>query len=123
MPELPDIELYLARLRERVVGERLERLRLFGPFVLRSVGLAPSEFEGCTCLAVTRLGKRIVLEFEGDRFVVIHLMIAGRLQWQSPAPPFKPAMGKIMLAAIEFASGRLSLVETSTRKRAGVWLI
>ncbi len=132
MPELPDIELYLARIRERVVGERLERMRFFGPFVLRSVAVPASDIEGRVATDVFRLGKRIVIEFgdhspsgrpESSCFVLIHLMIAGRLQWQSPAPPEKKAFGKILLATLTFSSGQLSLVETSTRKRAAVFLI
>ncbi|MFI5385621.1 MAG: DNA-formamidopyrimidine glycosylase family protein [Fimbriimonadales bacterium] len=134
MPELPDIELYLARIRERVVGERLEKLRIYSPFVLRSVGVAPGDIEGRKAVAVFRMGKRIVIEFEcgspppgalppAPCFLLIHLMIAGRLQWQSPAPPEKKALGRVLLAAFRFSSGELSLVETSTKKRAGVWLI
>src|SRR3954451_25048182 len=95
MPELPDIELYLARIRERVVGERLEKVRFFSPFVLRSVGVSPADVEGRLATGVSRLGKRIVIELEEERFAVIHLMIAGRLQWQSPLPPEKKAMGKM----------------------------
>jgi formamidopyrimidine-DNA glycosylase len=123
MPELPDIELYVLRIAERVVGRPLERLRFFGPFVLRSVGVSTADIEERIALGVFRLGKRIVIEFEEERFVLIHLMIAGRLQWQSPAPPEKKALGKILLAALRFPTGQLSLVEFSTRKRAAVYLI
>ena len=124
MPELPDIELYVARLRERVVGERLEKVRIYSPFVLRSVGFAPIDFEGRIATDVFRLGKRIVVELDQERFVLIHLMIAGRLQWLSPPPPVqKRAQGKVLLASFQFQSGQLNLVETSTRKRAAVYLI
>src|SRR4051812_6626322 len=99
MPEYPDIELYLARIGERIIGERLEKVRFHSPFVLRSVGVAPSDVEGRLALGVSRLGKRIVIELEEERFILIHLMIAGRLQWQSPAPPDKRALGKVMLAS------------------------
>lgn len=123
MPELPDIDLYLARIRERIAGERLEKLRIFSPFVLRSVGVGPASFEGLKAVGVFRLGKRIVIEFEEDRFVLIHLMIAGRLQWQSPPPPEKKALGKLLLAAFRFPNGQLSLIEMATRKRAAIYLI
>ncbi|HWA83696.1 MAG TPA: DNA-formamidopyrimidine glycosylase family protein [Fimbriimonadaceae bacterium] len=123
MPEFPDIELYLARIRERLEGESLEKLRIFSPFVLRSVGVSPSAFEGRKVGGVSRLGKRIVLEFEGEYFVLIHLMIAGRLQWQSPPPPEKKALGKLLLASLRFPSGQLSLIEMATRKRAAIYLI
>ena len=123
MPELPDIELYLARICERVVGERLDKIRFFNPFVLRSVGVAASEFEGHRATDVFRLGKRIVIEFEEERFILIHLMIAGRLQWQTPLPPEKKSQGKIIIAAFRFDNGQLSLQEISTRKRAAVYLI
>jgi len=123
MPELPDIELYLERIRERIVGEHLEKVRFHSPFILRSVGVSPADVEGRMAIGVFRLGKRIVIEFEDERFILIHLMIAGRLQWQSPLPPEKKALGKLLLASFRFPSGQLSLVEMSTRKRAAVYLI
>ena len=123
MPEYPDIELYLTRLSERVVGERLEKVRFYSAFILRSVGVPASDIEGRLVVGVFRMGKRIILELEEDRFILIHLMIAGRLQWLSPPPPEKKAMGKVLLASFRFAPGQLSLVETSTRKRAAVFLI
>lgn len=123
MPECPDIELYLARLRERLIGARLERVRFHSPFVLRSVGIPSAEFEGMTAVGVERLGKRIVIELESERFIVIHLMIAGRLQWQSPLPPDKSAMGRIRLASFRFESGQLNLIEASTKKRASIYLV
>lgn len=123
MPELPDIELYLARLRDVVQGQTLESLTIFNPFVLRSFAPKPADLAGATVEGISRLGKRIVLHLDGDRFIVIHLMIAGRLQWQTPLPPFKRANGKIQLAAFRFPSGQLTLVETSTKKRASIHLI
>src|SRR5205809_6797472 len=111
MPELPDIELYLARLRERVLGEALENLRFYGPFVLRSVGVSPSDVAGKAVVSVFRLGKRIALELEGGHFILIHLMISGRLQWQNPAPSLKLRAAKGVLAAMDFSNGgRLTLV-------------
>lgn len=123
MPELPDVELYVARIAERVAGLRLVRFRIASPFALRSVGLRPADFEGSLVRRVFRIGKRIVLEFEDEKFVVFHLMIAGRFQWQSPPPVEKRTAAKSFLAELVFEPGRLSLVENSTRKRAGIWLV
>ncbi len=123
MPELPDISLYVTRLSDRLVGEAVEGIRFFSPFILRSVGVSPAEFEGKKIERVFRLGKRIVIGVEGDLYILIHLMIAGRFQWQSPAPPPKAALGKVMLASFRFTSGQLSLVEASKKKRAAVYLI
>ncbi len=115
MPELPDIEVYLHALRQRIVGQRLTRLRLLNPFVLRTVEPSPGEFADSQVLALRRLGKRIVIEFEQQRFAVIHLMIAGRLRWLIPgrAPP-----KKLALAAFEFPSGTLVLTEAGSKRRA-----
>jgi formamidopyrimidine-DNA glycosylase len=123
MPELPDIELYLTRLSERIVGSELQKVNIFGPFVLRSFLVKPAELSGAKVTGVSRLGKRIVIELEGDFFIVIHLMIAGRLQWQSPLPPEKRALGKVTLASFRFATGQLSLVEMSSKKRASIYLV
>jgi len=123
MPEYPDIELYLARIRERVLGEPLEKLRFYNPFVLRSVGVSPADLECRLVTDVFRIGKRIVIELQQERFILIHLMIAGRLQWLSPPPPDKKAMGKILIASIRFSPGQLNLVEMSTKKRASIYLI
>ena len=119
MPELPDIVVYLDCLRPRVVGQRLERLTIRNPFVLRSVAPSPADIEGAVVIGLRRLGKRIVLELEGERFVIIHLMIAGRLRW---LPPDKPA-GKIALAVFEFPTGTLILTEAGTTRRASVHLV
>lgn len=115
MPELPDIEVYLAALRQHIVGERLNQMKLISPFVLRSVAPKPPEMAGDEAAAVERLGKRIVIRFASGRWLVIHLMIAGRLRWGKPP-------GKISLAAWEFSSGTLVLTEASSKKRAGIWL-
>lgn len=123
MPELPDVELYITRLSERLVGQPLESLRVFNAFTLRSVCPSPKHLAGAVVQSVFRLGKRIVLEFEDERFCVIHLMIAGRFQWQEPLPPLKPGTGKIQLAAWRFPNGQLTLVESSTKKRAGIHLV
>src|SRR3954462_9703653 len=110
MPELPEIELYMTRLQERLTGEKVERFVAFTPFVVRSVSPKPAEIEGLEIVGVSRLGKRLVIEMEGEMFLVIHLMISGRLQWQSPLPPFKRANGKIQVAALRVTSGQLTMV-------------
>ena len=120
MPELPDITVYLDCLRPRVVGRPLERLTIRNPFVLRSVAPSPADVAGATVTGLRRLGKRIVLVLDGDRFVVIHLMIAGRLRWIDPGgkPP-----GRIALATFEFPTGTLVLTEAGTTRRASVHLV
>jgi formamidopyrimidine-DNA glycosylase len=123
MPELPDIELYVTRLAERVVGQRIERIRFYNPFVLRSVELPPSEVEMRMVIGVSRLGKRVILELEEEKFIVIHLMIAGRFQWLIPDPAQKRPLGKVVIASIRFENGQLNLVEMSTKKRASIFLI
>ena len=123
MPELPDIELYVTRIAERIVGQRLEKIRFYNPFVLRSVGVPPSDLEHKQVTAVSRLGKRIIIELEGDRFIVIHLMIAGRFQWVTPVPPLRKSMGKILIASLAFETGQLDLTEMSTKKRASIHLV
>src|SRR5689334_25235272 len=99
MPELPDVTVYVERLEDRLSGKTLERLRLLNPFVLRSVQPAVAAVEGRTLLRLRRIGKRIVFELEGGLFVVLHLMIAGRLRWL--AKDRKPP-GRISLAVLEF---------------------
>ncbi len=120
MPELPDVTVYVEALRERIVGQSLTRLRLASPFILRTVEPGISEFEGKDVLDVRRVGKRIVLEFEGDLFVVLHLMIAGRLKWL-PAGVKIPA--KLGLAAFDFSNGTLLLTEAGSKRRASLHLV
>ena len=120
MPELPDITVYLDCLNPRVVGERLERLTFRNPFVLRSVVPAPSELAGTRVAGLRRLGKRIVLALDHDRFIVIHLMIAGRLRWHEASGR---APGKAALALFQFASGTLALTEAGSTRRASVHLV
>ena len=84
MPELPDVDLYVHALRPRIVGRRIERARLATPFLLRSVDPPLAAVEGRTVASVSRLGKRIVIETEGELFLVVHLMIAGRFRWKPP---------------------------------------
>jgi len=120
VPELPDITIYLDALSEHVLGQRLERFRPLNPFVLRSVDPPVSELEGRVVTEVSRIGKRIVLGVEGELFIVIHLMIAGRLRWTAPE---KPAPKKLAIAAFDFPTGTLLLTEAGTTRRASVTLV
>ncbi len=129
MPELPDITVYVEALRPRVTGARLERVAVRNPFLVRSVEPPLESIEGGEVAGVERLGKRIVLEVgsgAGPLFVVLHLMIAGRLLWK---PPGTRARGKIDSAAFEFspsragAAGTLILTEASTKKRASLHVV
>ena len=120
MPELPDIALYLHALRPRVVGERLERLRIASPFVLRSADPPVDDLAGRAVTAVRRLGKRIVFALDDDYFVVLHLMIAGRLHWKPAGAPIPRRAG---LAAFDFPNGTLLLTEAGTKHRASLYLV
>ena len=122
MPELPDVVVYLDALTRHVVGRRLERLTLLSPFVLRTVDPPVDAITGARVRGVRRVGKRIVLEFPDDLFLVIHLMIAGRLRWREPGR--KPGMGpKLVLATFEFAHGTLFFTEASSKKRASLQVV
>jgi formamidopyrimidine-DNA glycosylase len=113
--------VYLEALQRHAVGQRLERLNLLSPFVLRSVEPPIDSINGRTIKGVRRIGKRIVLEFD-DLFLVIHLMIAGRLRWRAPGQ--KPGMGsKLILATFQFANGTLFFTEASSKKRASIQLV
>ena len=120
MPELPDILLYLHALTPRVVGHCLERVRLASPFLLRSVHPPLSELEGKSVVALHRLGKRIVFELEGELFLVLHLMIAGRLRWREPGSRIP---GKVGLLAMDFDNGTLILTEAGTKHQASLFLV
>ena len=120
MPELPDIVLYLEHLAPRVVNQTLERVVVRSPFLVRTFDPPISEAAGKRVLALRRMGKRIVFELEGGLFLVVHLMIAGRLRWK---PPGTKPPGKVGLAAFEFASGVLILTEAGTKRRASVYLV
>ncbi len=117
MPELPDIEAYREGLTVKCVGRPLEQLRLMTPFLLRSVEPPIKEFDGSELTGVSRLGKRLVFEFPGERFLVLHLMIAGRLRWKKKGTK---APGKIGLAAFDFPEGTLLLTEAGTKRRASL---
>lgn len=117
MPELPDVVVYVEALEARVKGRRLEGVRLASPFLLRSVDPPLAEFVGKRVLGVERLGKRLVFAFEDELFLVLHLMIAGRLHWHAAG---RKLAGKIELAAFDFEGGALVLTEAGTKKRASL---
>jgi formamidopyrimidine-DNA glycosylase len=123
MPELPDVELYISALERRILGRRLERVRLFSPFLLRSFEIPLAETHGRRVVSVERLGKRVVLGFEGELFLVIHLMIAGRFQWFEPPKPEVRPGGRIALAAFDFEHATLGLTEASKKKRASLFVV
>ncbi len=120
MPELPDLTLYLEALEARVLGRRLERARVLGPSLLRSVEPPLSAAEGKRVVGLHRLGKRLVIGLEEELFLVIHLMVAGRLRWRerTTVPPRRGA-----LAIFDFESGRLILTEAGTRRRASLHVL
>src|SRR5947207_6820715 len=120
MPELPDITVYVEALESRIVGQTLERTRIAKPFLLRSVDPPISAANGKRVTGIRRMGKRIVLELEDDLFLVIHLMIAGRLRW---VPSGGKVPGKIGLAAFDFPNGSLILTEAGSQRRASLWLV
>jgi formamidopyrimidine-DNA glycosylase len=119
MPELPDITVYIEALEARIVDQTLERIRIPKPFLLRSVDPPLSAANGRRVVGVRRMGKRIVVELDDDLFLVIHLMIAGRLRW---VPTGAKVPGKIGLAAFDFSNGTLILTEAGTKRRASLWL-
>ncbi len=120
MPELPDIAVYLEALEARVAGHTLEWVRVTGPFLLRTVEPPVEAAFGRRVAGLRRMGKRIVFALEEDLFLVLHLMIAGRLHWKPPGA--KPG-GRIGLAAFDFEHGTLTLTEAGTRKRASLHVV
>src|SRR5882724_8002383 len=102
MPELPDVTVYVEAIEKRLMGQTLTKMRLASPFVLRTVEPSPSELAGHAVVDIRRLGKRIVIGLEGELFIVIHLMIAGRFKW---LPAGAKVPGKIGLAAFDFTNG------------------
>ncbi|MGI9078494.1 MAG: DNA-formamidopyrimidine glycosylase family protein [Gemmatimonadaceae bacterium] len=119
MPELPDIIAYLEALEPRLIGQPLERVRTSKPFVLRSVTPPLAEVEGRLVVELRRMGKRIVLALEGDLFIVLHLMIAGRLRWIGSGGK---TPGKILLCIFEFPAGWLLFTEAGSTRRAALHL-
>ena len=120
MPELPDITIYLEHLRSRIVGKKLERVRIASPFLLRSFDPPITSVTEKRVLDLHRIGKQIVWELEEEVFLVLHLMIAGRLHWKRPGAKIG---GKIGLAAFDFPEGTLLLTEAGTKKRASLYLV
>ena len=115
MPELPDISAYLTALEERIMGQPLTQVRIASAFLLRTVQPPLASAEGRTVVALRRIGKRIAIGLDGDLWLVIHLMIAGRLHWR--AADAKLA-GRNALAAFDFANGSLVLTEAGSKRRA-----
>jgi formamidopyrimidine-DNA glycosylase len=120
MPELPDITLYIEALRERILGRRLERSRVLSPFLLRSVEPSIDAVSGASVVALDRLGKRIAIGFDNDVWLVLHLMIAGRLQWR---PAWPVSFTRQTLLALGFDSGTLVLTEAGTKRRASLYVV
>ncbi len=120
MPELPDIAAYMTALEPRIVGQRIERVRLASPFLLRTAQPPVTDVEGRVVQQLRRIGKRIAIGVEGDLWLVLHLMIAGRLHWR---PPEAKLAGRKSLAAFDFSSGSLVLTEAGTRHRASLSVI
>jgi formamidopyrimidine-DNA glycosylase len=120
MPELPDISVYVESLHTKLRGDRLERVRIANPFLLRSALPPIASAEGRAVAGIERLGKRVVIALQGDLFLVLHLMIAGRLHWHAHGakPPARTA-----LAVFEFAGGSLALTEAGTQRRASLHLV
>jgi formamidopyrimidine-DNA glycosylase len=120
VPELPDIALYLHALGPRVLNRRLDRVRVASPFLVRSLDPPVSALEGRIVRSLERMGKRVVWEFEGDLFCVIHLMVAGRFRWRDAGASVP---GRIGLAAFDFESGSLLLTEAGSKKRASLQVV
>ena len=120
MPELPEISLYLSALEPRVVGETLERARILSPSLLRTVDPPLSAVPGKRVTGLRRIGKRIVFALEDDLFLVLHLMIAGRLRWK---PKGAPVPRKGAHGALDFGSGTLLMTEASSHKRASLHVV
>ena len=120
MPELPDIEAYIYAMEQRIVGRRVERVRIASPFIVRTAEPPVSSVEGKTVRELRRIGKRIAIGFEDDLWLVLHLMIAGRLHWR--ALDAKLA-GRNALAAVDFADGSLVLTEAGTKHRASIAVV
>jgi len=120
MPEIPDVDVYVAALASRIVGATLTGIRLKSPFLLRTVAPPLREAENRQVVGVRRLGKRVVIALGDDLFLAIHLMIAGRLHWKARGAPLS---GKLALAAFDFTTGTLTLTEAGTKKRASLHVV
>lgn len=120
MPELPDITVYVETLDAQLHNKKLASIRLLNPFFLRSVSPKPDDLLGHTVTATRRLGKRVCIGFDNQLWLVIHLMIAGRLHWK---PPDTKAGGKRVLAMLDFEDGSLMITEAGTKKRASLSIV
>jgi formamidopyrimidine-DNA glycosylase len=120
MPELPDIAAYIEALERRIAGQTLQGVRIASPFIVRTAQPPLSVLPGRSVRAIRRVGKRIATGFEGDLWLVFHLMIAGRLHWK---PPGAKLAGRNALAALDFADGSLTLTEAGTKHRASISLV
>jgi formamidopyrimidine-DNA glycosylase len=120
MPELPDIAAYISAIEARVLGQKLERVRLASVFLLRTVDPPLASVEGRTVAALRRIGKRIAIGVDGDLWLVLHLMIAGRLHWK---PPNAKLAGRNALAAFDFPAGSLTLTEAGSKRRASLHVV
>ena len=120
MPELPDIVIYIEALEKRILGKRLDHVRIASPFLLRTVVPPVKDAEGKTVVQLRRLGKRICIGLEDDLWLVLHLMIAGRLHWRKRDAKLSPPRG---LAAFDFANGTLLWTEAGSRKRASLYVV
>jgi formamidopyrimidine-DNA glycosylase len=120
MPELPDISAYITAFEARIMGQKLERVRLGSVFLLRSVDPPLSAVEGCTVRGLRRIGKRIAIGVDHELWLVLHLMIAGRLHWKSPHAKLA---GRNALAAFDFENGSLVLTEAGSKRRASLYVV
>src|ERR1700716_3062977 len=120
MPELPDITAYISALEPRIIAQPIERVRLASPFLLRTVQPPISDVEGRVVRELRRIGKRIAIGVEGELWVVLHLMIAGRLHWRPRGAQLK---GRHSLAAFDFPNGSLILTEAGTKHRASLHVL
>lgn len=120
MPELPDIDVYIRALGRHIAGKRLDSIRVRSPFLVRSVTPALAEVDGRIVTELRRIGKRIAIGFDNELWLVLHLMIAGRLHWKTDKPTLS---GKQHLAAFDFENGSLLLTEAGTKKRASLFIV
>src|SRR6476660_1218272 len=120
MPELPDIAAYITALETRILGQRIEQVRLASPFLLRTVQPPVADVEGKIVRELRRIGKRIAIGVEGDLWLVLHLMIAGRLHWLAAGAKLS---GRQNLAAFDFPNGSLVLTEAGAKRRASLHLV
>jgi formamidopyrimidine-DNA glycosylase len=120
VPELPDVEVYVEKVADLLAGQVLTRITVLNPFLLRTVDPSPATFAGRRLRGTRRIGKRVVLEFEGELFAILHLMIAGRLRW---LPAGKKPPARLALAGFEFEHGTLVLTEAGSKRRASLHLV